>query len=89
MMLNPKLTNCVDCATIPSLLSDIDCKIKELAIKQYNNIIYALGYTIPSEAFLDLLNYKRILQYKSCNADYASYYSVEEIAGRVKLLIFK
>jgi len=88
-MLNPKLTNCVECTTIASLLSNIDCKLTEMAKNQYNNIVFSLNRVIPTEAILDLLNYKRILTYKLCNPDYASCYSVEEIAGKVKILIFK
>jgi len=88
-MLSPRLTNCVECATIPSLLSEIDCKLKELAVNLYNNIVFALGRNIPSTAMLDLLNYKRILTYKLCNAEYASCYTVEEIASKVKILIHK
>lgn len=88
-MLNPRLTNCVNCTTIPSLLSEIDCKMKELSENLYNNIVFALGRNIPSLAILDLLNYKRILTYKLCNPDYASEYTVEQIAGKVKILIFK
>ena len=88
-MLTYRLNNCVDCITIPNLLSEIDCKLTELAKKQYNNLVFSLGYTIDMCVILDLLNYKRILQFKACNADYASCYSIEDIAGKVKLLIFK
>ena len=88
-MLNPRLTNCVDCSTIAVLLSNIDYKLTELAKKQYNNIVFALGYVIPEDLMLDLLNYKRILTYKACNADYASCYSVEDIASKVKILMNK
>lgn len=88
-MLNIRLTNCVDCATIPSLLSNIDCKLKELAMNQYYNIIFSLNRGIDETATLDLLNYKRILQCKVCNPDYASCYSVEQIASKIKILIFK
>ncbi len=88
-MLNPRLTNCVECSSISALLSNIDCKLTALAKNQYNNIIFALGYIIPSEVLIDLLNYKRILQYKACNPDYASCYTVEQIAGKVKILIHK
>lgn len=88
-MLTYRLTNCVACTTIPVLLQQIDCKLTKLAKAQYNNITLALGLTLDSTAMSDLLNYKRILQYKACNADYASCYSVEEIAGKVKILIHK
>lgn len=88
-MLTYRLTNCVACTTIPVLLADIDCKLTQLGKDLYNNIIFALNNEIPSTVILDLLMYKRILQYKSCNAEYANEYDVDEIAGKVKLLIFK
>jgi len=88
-MLNPRLTNCVDCTTIPALLSDIDCKMTELAKNQYNNIVFSLGRNIKPDVMSDLLNYKRILQYKYCNSEYADGYTVENIASRIKLLIHK
>ncbi len=88
-MLNPRLNNCVDCTSIPSLLTDIDCKLTELAKNQYNNIVFILNHPIPGTVILDLLNYKRILTYKYCNSDYASCYSVQAIASKVKLLIHK
>lgn len=88
-MLNPRLTNCVDCTTIPALLSDIDCKMTELAKNQYNNIVFSLGRNVKPDVMSDLLNYKRILQYKYCNSEYADGYTVENIASRIKLLIHK
>lgn len=86
-MLTYRLTNCVE--SIPTLLADIDCKLTELAKDQYNNTRFALNSTIPSDVILDLLNYKRILQYRTCNADYVNTYSIKEITGKVRLLIFK
>ena len=88
-MLSPRLTNCVDCSTISALLSDIDCKLTEMAKDQYNNIVFSLNRSINTIAISDLLNYKRILTYKLCNPDYACKYSVEMIASRVKLLKHK
>jgi hypothetical protein len=88
-MLTYRLNNCVACTTIPVLLQQIDCKLTKLAKAQYNNIVLALGLTLDSTVMYDLLNYKRILECKACNADYASCYSVEEIAGKVKILIHK
>ena len=88
-MLQPSLTNCKECTTIPALLSDIDCKLKELGVILYNNTIYSLNQPISGSVYLDLLNYKRILTYKFCNPDYASPYNVDMIASRVKLLKFK
>lgn len=84
-----RLTNCVDCVTIDNLLNQIDCKITDLAKIQYNNTLYALNLQLDPIVIDDLLTYKRILTKKACNADYASCYSVEEIAGKVKILIYK
>ena len=88
-MLNPRLTNCVECATIPVLLTDIDCRIGSMAKDMYNNTIFSLNLPINGEVISDLLNYKRILTYKYCNPDYADEYTVNQIASRVKLLKFK
>lgn len=88
-MLSPRLTNCIDCTTIPALLADIDCKLTELAINQYNNIIFSLNNYIPGTVIGDLLNYKRILTYKYCNPEYAARFTVKMIASKVKILIHK
>jgi hypothetical protein len=88
-MLSPRLTNCIDCATIPALLADIDCKLTSLANNQYNNIVFSLNYPVPGVVIGDLLNYKRILTYKFCNPDYCSQFTVKMIASKVKLLIHK
>jgi hypothetical protein len=88
-MLQPSLINNVDCGTVPVLLDDIDCKLKELASSLYNNTIYSLNFCINDSLFLDLLNYKRILTYKFCNPDYAQPFTVEMIASRVKILKYK
>lgn len=88
-MLSPRLSNCVECSTIPALLNQIDCRIKEMAQKEYNNIVFSFNRRIKGEVIKDLLNYKRILTYKYCNPDYASCFSVEQIASKVKLLIHK
>lgn len=88
-MLSPRLTNCVECSSISALLSDINCKLTEMANKEYNNIVYILNQPIQGVAISDLLNYKRILTYKLCNPDYAKHYTVEMIASRVKLLKYK
>ena len=87
-MLSPRLTNCVDCNKIPNLLSSIDCKLKDLANKQYNNIVFALNYMIDSDIMNDLLNYKRILRYKFCNPNYTSKFSIEQIANKVRMLSY-
>jgi len=88
-MLSPRLTNCAECASIPTLLCDIDRKLEQLAHVLYNNTVFILNIAIPTIAINDLLNYKRILTYKYCNPDYASRYTVQQIASRVKLLKYK
>jgi hypothetical protein len=88
-MLSVRLTNCIECTTISALLSDIDCKLTEMANAYYNNIVFSLNLPAKGVTMLDLLNYKRILTYKLCNEDYASPFTVQMIASRVKLLKFK
>lgn len=88
-MLVPKLIECVDCATVPVLLKEIDCKLTDIAKKRYNNIIFSLNYKLDDCTNIDLLIYKNILQFKACNPCYASKYSVEQIASKVKILINK
>ena len=88
-MLSPRLVNCIECTTPKALIGDIDCKLTDLANNQYNNIVYMLNLPFPGTVIGDLLNYKRILVSKLCNPGYASNYTVEMIASRVKLLIHK
>ena len=88
-MLNPRLNNCVDCTSIPNLLSDIDCKLKDMGKGLYNNTIFALGGCPKDDVWGDLLNYKRILTYKVCNPEYCEFYTVKNIASKVKILIHK
>ena len=88
-MLSPRLNNCKDCNTIPNLLLDIDCILSKKATDMYNNIIYILNKPISFILLSSLLNYKRILTYKYCNPNYASMYSVEMIANKIKLLKYK
>lgn len=88
-MLSPRLSTCIECSTIPALLSDIDCKVKELAQREYNNVVFSFNRNIKGEVMKDLLNYRRILLNKYCNPEYAPCFTVEMIASRVKLLIHK
>ena len=88
-MLTPRLTNCSECSDITSLLEDIDCKFAKLAGSLYNNMTFMLNQPVSAEAFIDLSNYRRILQYKAVNSKYAEHYSVNRIASRVKLLKYK
>ena len=88
-MLSPRLVNCIDCITPKVLLTDIDCKLTELANNQYNNIVYMLNLPFPGTVIGDLLNYKRILVNKLCNPNYAIDFTVKMIASKVKILIHK
>ena len=85
-MLTPRLTNCKECADISSLIAEIDCKLAELSVNLYNNIVFILNKKINQEAISDLLLYKRILQYKYCNPNYAGEYTVNMIQSRIKIL---
>lgn len=89
MMLLPRLNNCIDCATIPVLLDHINKKIASLANEQYNNIVYDLNHYINGQAMFDLLEYKQILEWKLCNADYCKAFTVAMIASKVQILINK
>ena len=82
-MLSPRLTNCPECANIPSLLKKIDCKLAELGNSLYNNISYMLNQPIPAGDILQLIAYRRILSYKYINPNYAHRFSVNAIASRV------
>jgi hypothetical protein len=82
-MLSPRLTNCPECANIPSLLRKIDCKLAELGNSLYNNVSYMLNQPIPADVILQLIGYRRILQYKYVNYNYANKYSVNMIASKV------
>lgn len=88
-MLSPRLTNCPQCADIPSLIADIDCKLSEMSIGLYNNTIFMLNKQFNGEVMSSLLHYKRILMFKYCNPNYAGHYTVNQIASKIKLLKFK
>jgi hypothetical protein len=88
-MLSPRLTDCIECASIPALLTDIDLRLTALANDQYNNIVYSLNYFIPGQVIGDLLHYKQILTYKLCNPEYCAPFTVDMIASRVIVLINK
>lgn len=88
-MITPRLTDCVECTTISTLLSDIDCKLTEVAKLYYGNITLMLNNKIDNNTMWDLINYKRILTYRYFNSDYNSDYTLESIASRIKILKYK
>lgn len=83
-MLNARLTRCNVCAEIPNLLASIDAKIAQQAMKMYQNMILLLNKPIEACLIEDLLHYKRILTFKYLNEDYASCYTVEMIASKIR-----
>lgn len=89
MMLEPRLNDCIDCATIPVLINNIDDRIAFLANDEYNNIVYDLNHYINGQVIFDLLEYKQILEWKFCNADYCKAFTIPMIASRVQILINK
>jgi len=80
------MTECVQCGDILTLISEIDCKIAEISGDMYNKLIYALNTSCKSGVMGDLLNYRRILVNKWCNAEYACEFTVQQIASKVKLM---
>ena len=88
-MLSPRLTECLECANISALLSEIDCKLTDLAKAEYNNIVFSLNKPIQGILISDLITYKRILTNRLCNSDYACDYPLNQIASRVKILNHK
>lgn len=82
-MLSLRLTNCPECANIPSILRKIDCKLAELGNNLYNNISYMLNKPIPASDILRLIGYKRILTNKYYNPNYLPEYSINSISSKV------
>lgn len=91
-MLSPRLTDCIDYASIPATLLQIDEKLAYWATRQYNNIIFSMNNYIPGEVVEDLLHYKQILTYRLCNPEYAMVCGLpttSQVVSRVKVLIHK
>lgn len=89
MLDNIKIRDCSVCIETSQLLDDIDCKIKELSVDLYNNVIYSLNHPVKLDTFTDMVNYKRIITYRQYNENYALPYTDEQIASKIKLLKFK
>ena len=91
-MLSPRLTDCVDYASIPATLLEIDEKLAYWANRQYNNIVFSVNNYIPGDVIDDLLHYKQILTYRLCNPTYATVCGLpttSQVVSRVKVLIHK
>lgn len=85
-MLSIKLTNCRECALVSRLIDSIDCQLAKMANNLYHNIAFMLDRPVEASNMSTLLHYKRILMYKSCNEDWASDYSINDIASRINFL---
>jgi hypothetical protein len=85
-MLNARLTSCNDCGDISILLRLIDCKISEIVHSLYYNAIYALNNCVHQDIIADLLNYKRILLFRTCTPSYGGCISIQQIASRIRVL---
>lgn len=89
-MLTPGLNHsCADCANIPTLVEEIDCKLARLAGHLYYNTTLMLNHPVPSTGIIDLLTYRRILFHKHVNPSYLEEFTVQDIADKVKLLLNK
>lgn len=86
-MLTPRLTDALYYNTIPVLIEQIDLTLASIANELYYNTIYSLHKNVDCGPMIDLLNYRRILQYKSCNSTYAPDFTVDQIGSRVITLI--
>lgn len=85
-MLSPRLTNYQDCASIPDLIKEIDCKLSYYANGLYNNITFMLNQSVPAGIMIQLIAYKRILLYKQNNCNYVGHVCMSKIISKVKLL---
>jgi hypothetical protein len=88
-MLQPRLINCSDCTDIPILIDKINCKLAKLGASLYGNITFMINTPISAIPIISLLNYKRILEYKQVNSDYCEDYTIDDIASRINILIYK
>lgn len=85
-MLNLRVTSCKECALVSNLIDSIDCQLAKMANNLYLNIAYMLDKPVEGCKMSTLLHYKRILQHKSINEEWAIDHSIEDIASRVNAL---
>ena len=88
-MLSIRPTTCTECTDVFSLIEKIECSLAKLGSALYGNIVFMLNVPIKAEIFIDLLNYKRILEYKQINPDYCGDYTIDNISSRINILIYK
>lgn len=88
-MLTPRLTECEGCANMQSLINTIDCKVATLASNLYYNATLMVSPSPSAKVLFSLLTYKRILQSRWVNPNYACKYNLSDIASRVNILKYK
>lgn len=91
-MLTPRLTDCVVNGSIAATLTQLDARLTYWATVEYNNLSFSTNTYIPANVIGDLLNYKRILEYRVCNPDYAMVCGLPttaQVISKVKILINK
>ena len=88
-MLQPRLTTCLECTDIPTLIDKIDCKLATLGSALYGNVVFMLNNPIPASVIIDLLTYKRILTFRRTNSTYCEDYTIDDIASKINILIHK
>lgn len=90
-MLVARIRECLDCGNLQSLLNEINCSIAQMGRNHWLNLSFdACNYYKRSDITL-LLHYKRIIQKKIFNPDYACdcNYELASIVSRVKTLLLR
>lgn len=88
-MLNIKITTCTSCSNILSLTSEIDSKLFYYANNNWNNVSLLLDLDYNQDAIGKLLNYKRILNKRLYNPNYACDIELNKIISQVKIYLNK
>ena len=88
-MLTPRLTDCGECSDILDMLGFIECRLATLSGDMYNSVTLMLNNSPSPDTLFRLLCYKRILQCRYMNPNYAGSFSVNQIADKVKILKFR
>lgn len=88
-MLQSRRTTCSECTDIPTLIEKIDCKLATLGSVLYGNVVFMLNSPIPASVIIDLLIYKRILTFRQANSTYCEDYTIDDIASKINILIYK
>lgn len=88
-MLTIRLGECTDCANLCSLISKIDSKLLYYGVNHLNNtrLLTCLDFNYTN---IDLLlTYKRVLNNRLFNPNYACEINLASIISRIKVLLNK